>query len=179
VVPPADFLAALRSALYKRTEQAVPMRLLSVTVQNFPVGVLKSIVDTVVLPAAINPTLPEWDRQEAKSLLWQDKVKGVHYYHSYIVQTWDAVSALCSFEELFSAFLDGKKHGRGNWRGVGNSGDLVVVLPPVNLSFRWELVCDMHVTMHQCTTTQHWNALAASLCSARAPSFGVEQPSAT
>jgi hypothetical protein len=139
VTDSADFLAALRSALYKKCEKGVAMRLLSATVQNFPVGALKAIIHTVVLPAAINPTLPDWDRQEEESLLWQDKVQGEHYYRSYILQTWDAVSALCGFEELISAFPDGDKHASGNWRGIGKCGDLVVVLPPVTLSFRWVL----------------------------------------
>jgi hypothetical protein len=167
LLPSADSIAALRLALYKKSENGVAMRLLSASVPNFSVEALKSLIDVVVMPAATNPTLSEWDRQEEESLLWQEKLVGKHYYTSYVLHTWDAVSALCSFEGLFPAFPDGDKHASGNWRGVGKTGELVVILPPVTITSRWELVCDVYVTMHQCTlSTQHCNALATSLCTA-------------
>jgi hypothetical protein len=130
-----NFLTGLRMAMFKIAAKTVPMGLLRVTVENFPLSVLQGIIATTVQPFSASSELPDWDRQEASTLLWQQKSTGKETLHGYILQTWDAISSLCSFERLLEPGST-NNYAFGGWRSAGRSGDLIVVLPPLTIRHR-------------------------------------------
>jgi hypothetical protein len=149
VVNVNEFLAALRLAIFTKSKSTVAMGLLRVVVQPFPLSVLKSIIRSTVEPSSARTASweaqPVWDRQEASTLQWQrtyrdiDGGPGYEAHSSYILQTWDAVSSLCSFEGLLKSGSP-DKYAFGPWLSAGQSGELAVVLPPVTISHRYEVL---------------------------------------
>ena len=134
VVPADSFLAALRTGLFKKADRPVAMGLLSVTVPNFPHDVLEIVVRAKLRRAADDRSLPEWDRQPGERLQWQDKESRAGRKRSYILHTWAAVEALCGFHSLK---VPRGQHAKDNFRSVGRSGDLIVVLPPITITHRY------------------------------------------
>lgn len=137
VVDAANFGASVSHALFRRTDKAVPMGCLSLTVPCFPHAMLQSLLKSVARPAACNRQVADWDQQPESQFLVVNKRSKQQHRRDYNLHTWDAVSALCSFEGLHVPSSKKQEHvAMGNFRVVGIAGDLVVVLPPITLKHR-------------------------------------------
>jgi hypothetical protein len=121
--------------MFRRSMQTVSMGLLRVIIPNFPLKVLESIMSNTVERYCAREEHPDWDRQEACTLLWQKRSSEKEILRGYVLQTWDAISQLCSFERLVESGSP-DKYAFGPWLSSGKSGDLIVVLPPVTIRHR-------------------------------------------